>query len=249
MADDHKKRYINFATFRTLAANPQLDPHQKVDDARNARGGKEPLILADIRSKLPQIDRVRQHIFDIGSGCDGLPRLIIQHAERLGHRLTLVDSAEMLDALPNSPAVEKIAAEFPNCIDALTANDGKCDVVIVYSVIHYVFVHANIWAFLDAALGLLAPGGSLLIGDIPSRSKRDRFLGSEAGKAMRDALLSSGRSADSRFNHPAPGEIDDAIIYGLLARGNAAGFDGYVMPQPASLPFAETRIDLLFTRP
>ncbi len=249
MNDTDKKRYIDFAAFRSLAADPRLSSHQKVDDARNARGGKEALMFGNIRAKLPQLDRRGQRVFDIGSGCDGLPRIIMEHAERLGHRLTLIDSAEMLSALPNSASAEKISAEFPNCDDVISANAGKCDAVIVYSVIHYVFVHADIWAFFDAALSLLAPGGGLLIGDIPSRSKRDRFLMSDAGTAMRDSLRSMGRSADPRFNRLAPGEIDDAVIQGLIARGTAAGFDGYILPQPRELPFAETRIDLLFTRP
>jgi hypothetical protein len=249
MSTNRKKRYIDFATFRYLAVDPSLNRHAKIDDPENRRAGKEPLIFADIRAKLPMLDQPGNRIADIGPGCDTLPRLVIDHAQKLGHRLTAIDAPEMLALLPDGPTIEKIGWAFPHCDEFLATNAGTFHAVIAYSVLHYVFPHGNVWEFLDAGLALLASGGGFLIGDVPNRSKRDRFLGSEAGAGLRTTLAAAGVAQTPRLNQPVPYEIDDAVIYGLIGRANAAGFDAYILPQPPSLPFADRRLDLLFTRP
>jgi hypothetical protein len=76
-----------------------------------------------------------------------------------------------------------------------------------------------------------------------------RFLASAAGKSYHRQY--SGRDEDPEvvFNRLQPGKIDDAVLLGLMARGRAAGFDAWLVPQDASLPMANRREDLLFQRP
>lgn len=205
--------------------------------------------MADIRAKLPQLTLRAQRVVDIGSGCGVLPDTLIHDAEILGHQLTCIDSPEMLAALPASPALSKVAAEFPHCPEFITAARATCNAVLAYSMFHYVFEHGNPWGFVDAALTLLAPGGRLLLGDVPNRSKRDRFLASEVGRRLHKAHGGSEPNLVPRFNQLVPAEIDDAVLWGLAARARAAGFDAYILPQPEALPLADRREDLLFVRP
>jgi hypothetical protein len=44
-------------------------------------------------------------------------------------------------------------------------------------------------------------------------------------------------------------QIDDAVVFALVQRARAAGFDAYVLPQDASLPMANRREDILIVRP
>ncbi|MDB6162998.1 MAG: hypothetical protein JWL98_430, partial [Xanthomonadaceae bacterium] len=46
-----------------------------------------------------------------------------------------------------------------------------------------------------------------------------------------------------------PGQIDDSVVMAILMRARLAGFHGYVLPQPAKLPLANRREDILIIRP
>ena len=120
---------------------------------------------------------------------------------------------------------------------------------MAYSVLHYVFPDASVHSFLDAAVGLLAHGGSMLIGDIPNLSKRRRFFSSPAGHAHHRAFTGSDHPPELTYDVPEPGRIDDAVLLGLVARVRAAGCDAYLVPQADGLPMANRREDLLIYRP
>jgi hypothetical protein len=116
-------------------------------------------------------------------------------------------------------------------------------------VLHYIFVEADVFDFVDLSLELLAPGGELLIGDIPNVSKRRRFFASEAGLAFHRAFTGGDRPPDLQYDVPAGRLIDDGIIFALLARARAAGADAYLLPQPGDLPMANRREDILVRKP
>lgn len=46
----------------------------------------------------------------------------------------------------------------------------------------------------------------------------------------------------------AEGRMDDGFVLGLVARLRLAGLDAYLIPQPANLPMANRREDLLAIR-
>ena len=52
---------------------------------------------------------------DIGAGCSGLPKMLIDLCEKNKHKLILIDSEEMLSHLPNKPFIEKYCCKFPDC--------------------------------------------------------------------------------------------------------------------------------------
>jgi hypothetical protein len=52
-----------------------------------------------------------------------------------------------------------------------------------------------------------------------------------------------------RFNVLERGEMDDAVVIALVSRARAAGFDAWLLPQPAGLPMANRREDIVIARP
>ena len=138
--------------------------------------GTKANIYSDIVAKLSNLKRKNQTVLDIGPGCSDLPLMLIEQCRSREHNLHMIDNPEMLDQLPNHQFITKIAGLYPNCTESLQALLGKVDVIICYSVLHYVLIDTAFFRFLDISLSLLAPGGQMLIGDIPNMSKRKRFL-------------------------------------------------------------------------
>lgn len=240
---------FGFDDFRRMAADPGLSLHEKVGFPDSYRDGHERAIHDDIVRKVPALARAGSIVVEIGAGCAGLPRLRTEDALRLGQHLYLVDSGEMLALLPDTPGVAKVPGAWPQCPELRDELAQRADAVIAYSVLQCVFAEADIWKFIDAGLALLAPGGHFLIGDIPNVSMRRRLFESETGKAFHREF--TGRQDDPPEVPPGAvsGQIDDAVVFGILQRVRAAGMHGYVLPQAAGLPMHNRREDLLIVRP
>jgi 2-polyprenyl-3-methyl-5-hydroxy-6-metoxy-1,4-benzoquinol methylase len=244
-----KLKSLTYEAFRERARDASLSPSEKIGFPDSYRAGKAELIQADLAAKLPALSRPSAAVVDIGCGCGELPELIAKNAQRLHQTLWLLDSAEMLALVPDSPVVRKVSARFPDCAAFIDDMAGRAEAVIVYSVLQYVFVEGNTWAFVDAAMRLLAPGGALLLGDIPNVSKRRRFFASDAGVRHHQEYTGTDGRPAVEFNRPDPGEIDDSVVFAILQRARLHGFDSYVMPQSAELPMANRREDILVVRP
>jgi hypothetical protein len=242
---------LSYEGFRRLAADTRLSAHEKIGFPDAYRDGFEAKILADILGKLPALAQAEGlSVVDIGPGCAGLPRKLIELCRERRHRIVLVDSPEMLDQLPDIAGVTvKCPGMFPrNAADVTQALGGQADALICYSVLHYIYVDCNLFDFIDATVALLAPGGRALIGDIPNHSKRRRFFATEQGQRFHREFSGSTEPYVVPPG-PAPGKIDDAVLTGLIQRAQAAGFDAYLMPQAADLPMANRRDDLLIVSP
>ena len=248
-AADRRFDDLTFDDFRRLASDETLSRYEKIGFPDAYREGYEQAIFDDVAAKLPALARREQVVLDIGPGCSELPVLMRERCRSRGHTLLLVDSEEMLAHHPDGERVRKFAGRFPACPDLLAVFAERVDAIVAYSVLHYVFVDQSVHAFLDAALGLLARGGQLLIGDIPNVSKRRRFLSSPAGREFHRAYSGSEAPPDVSFNALEPGRIDDAVVLGLVARARAAGFDACVVAQASGLPMANRREDLVICRP
>jgi hypothetical protein len=155
----------------------------------------------------------------------------------------------MLSQLPSEPFVRKVAGFYPSCEGLLQRYRRQIDVILTYSVVHYVFVESNLWDFLDTSLELLSDGGQMLIGDIPNVSKRKRFFSSAAGISFHQEFTGTKEIPEAKFNTVERHHIDDAVVLGLLARARNAGFDAYLLPQKQDLPMANRREDLLIRKP
>ncbi len=249
-ADYERFKDLTFESFRQLAQSEGLTCYQQIGFPDSYRQGHEEAIFRDICRKLPQLGETQKVVLDIGPGCSELPRFLIDKCRQQHHELILCDSAEMLAHLPDSPKVRKIPGYYPT--DTHAVFDDYCsrvDALVCYSVLHYVFVEQPLFEFLDRTMSLLAPGGSCLLGDIPNVSKRKRFFSSEAGIRCHQDFTGHPEVPEVTFNCLEPGKIDDAVVLAILSRCRAAGFDAYVLPQPAELPIATRREDILIHRP
>lgn len=240
---------IGFEDFRRFAQDKTLSKFERIGFPDSYRKGHEENIFADIRIKLTLLDEQEKKVLDIGPGCSDLPMMLIEQCRDKGHELHLIDSAEMLALLPESPSIKKTVALYPNCPEIIAELQGKVDVILCYSVLHYILVDAAFFRFLDMSLSLLAPGGQMLIGDIPNISKRKRFFASETGVRFHQEFMKTKELPDVVFNKIEHDQIDDAVVFALLQRARAQGFDAYVVPQNPILPMANRREDILITRP
>ena len=241
---------LNYDRFRELARNANISANGKIGFPDDYRIGFETAIIADIELKLPALQNAGATIIDIGPGCS-IAQTIIQRCAERKQRIVLVDSSEMLDCLPDLAGVTiKCPGKFPENLAAVESATGKkADALICYSVLHYMYVDTNLFDVLDGIMSLLAEGGRALIGDIPNFSKRRRFFATDRGRLFHKAFMQTNTPPDVRFNEPVPGKIDDAVLMGLMQRAQTAGCDAYLLPQPANLPLANRRDDLLIVRP
>jgi hypothetical protein len=240
---------LSFEDFRRLAKDETLSKYERIGFPDCYRSGKEELIFQDIVGKLSLLNENNKTVLDIGPGCSDLPRLLLSHCGPRKNSVIFVDSAEMLEQIPNDAGLEKVAAFFPDCPDLVAKVKGKVNIILCYSVLHYIIVDTSIYRFLDTALSLLAPGGQMLIGDIPNISKRKRFLSSEAGVQFHKNFMNTTEAPEVKFNRIEYAQIDDAVVMSLLLRSRAQGYDAYVLPQNPALPMANRREDILITRP
>lgn len=240
---------LGFEDFRKLATDESLSKYERIGFPDNYRSGKEEAIFRDISFKLSFLNQESKTILDIGPGCSDLPMMLINLCRENKHSLTLIDSAEMLALLPDELFIQKVDALYPSCPETISKLQGKVDVILCYSVLHYILVDAAFFRFLDTSLSLLAPGGQFLIGDIPNISKRKRFFASETGIRSHQEFMRTTELPNVTFNQIEHDQIDDAVVFALLQRARAQGFDAYVIPQNSDLPMANRREDILITRP
>lgn len=240
---------LGYEDFRKMAKDESLSKYERIGFPDEYRNGKEEFIFQDIVGKLTQLEKDGKTVLDIGPGCSDLPRMLIGHCQAKKHTLFLVDAQEMLEQLPSGPGIEKVAGFYPDCPRLVEKLNGKVDAMLCYSVLHYIFAETSIFRFLDTSLSLLAPGGQFLIGDIPNISKRKRFFSSETGIRFHQEFMHTSEIPEVSFNRIEPGQIDDAVLFALVQRARAQGFDAYVIPQNMNLPMANRREDILIIRP
>ncbi len=239
---------IGFDDFRRMACDPNLNNFEKIGFPSFYREGQEPKIFQEILRHCPILTETKKTVIDIGPGCSDLPKLLMKLAEANGHELFLIDSEEMLTNLPNSNC-RKIAGRFPNDVwHELQQLVNKTDVIICYSVLHYVFRDENLFNFLDRAVSLLKSKGIFFIGDIPNKSKRNRFFSSDVGIEFHKQFMNTNQSPDVHWNTLETSEIDDAIIFSILQRYRGAGCEVYIVPQATDLPMANRREDVLIIK-
>ncbi len=186
-------------------------------------------------------------VIDIGCGSG----VLLIPLSGLVRTVTGVDHRDVIESLQrrfSSPSVTLIGGDF------LELNiQRKFSAAIAYGVVNYVSTADELYAFVDKATDLLAPDGRLLIGDIPNRDKKRRFLLTEAGRAFDERWRK--QMADVQQIGLPTGRVDedllvftDEVVLKLVHRLRLNGLNAYVLPQPPQLPFGWTREDILVSR-
>jgi len=241
---------LTFNDFRELAKDQTLSRHEKVGFPDSYRDGKEEAIFEDMLSKLGNLSLPNKQILEIGPGCSALPRLLSDLCLKNSNKLYFVDSPEMLALLPKMNNITEYAGAFPMALGVdFKKLAGQIDIIIAYSVIQYVFAEGNIYDFLDRCLTLLSDGGEILFGDVPNITMRKRFFSSTQGELTHRQFSNSDEKPVVVFNQIESGQMDDSVVLAILARARAQGFHAWVLPQPASLPMANRREDILIRKP
>lgn len=239
--------HVDYEQFRKLAKERGSSMYEKIGFPDNYREGYEEYIFGDILTKLTNLDKEKQSVLDIGPGCSDIPKMFIEKSKIKGHKLVFCDSPEMLELTEEYP--HKVAGMFPKTYDDVRSISEQFDVIVCYSVFHYIYIDTNVWDFVDKCMSLLAPGGQFLIGDIPNVSKRKRFFSSQTGVEFHKEFMKTNDAPIVEFNVVEHGKIDDSVILSTMLRAQNAGFDAYLLPQNPKLPMSNRRDDILIVRP
>lgn len=240
----------NYEKFKELAKDTSLSSYEKIGFPDSYRNKSEERIFRDILEKCP-ILKEKQHIkvLNIGPGCSNLQKLISEWCQKQDNIQILADSPEMLELIENHPNEIKVPGLFPQTYNEIKATTGSIDAIICYSVFHYIFVDANVWHFLDCIMDLLNEGGQCLLGDIPNINKRKRFFASNNGIRFHQQFMHTQETPKVEFNRLEKGVIDEALLFSVVQKCHASGYDAYIVPQPSELPFANRRDDIIIRRP
>ncbi len=221
--------------------------------------GKEEAIVGDIIQKIDMQEK--QSFLDIGCGFGFVVESLLKHATGQHSAVTLLDIPEVIDAVERELIAGKyrdirlLRGLFPKDFDKSQLK--SFDRVLLYSVLHY---SDDPLANVEAAVKLLNPYGKLLLGDLPNISKKGRFLSSSLGKRFeakyrntsidqipnyKDHLdyVSKMKSDPNYFSL-----IDDDFVRTVWKKYSKRGYEVYVLPQPANLPFCLTSEDILICR-
>lgn len=243
--------------YRAIARDPRATAASAASRPASELG-KGAAIWRDIRAKLGV--RRGERLLDLGCGFGEVTHQCLRDSRRLNLKLVLFDIDEVIDRLkrefgdrlPRSARCH--AGVFPAQVPATFRKERKFDCILAYSVLHYT---DRPRAFIAAACRLLAPGGRLLVGDLPNVNRKGRFLASDSGRAFEARYRGVPpsrlpRYADHKdYARRSSGQnprINDALVCGVLRECRRLGLDVFVLPQPAGLPFSQTREDLLICR-
>ena len=238
---------LTFDDFRNRAKDKALSNCEKIGFPDSYRKDVEKEIFNDISKKV-DLQRNEINILDIGCGCSELVNFFITNSKKYNQQLYLVDSQEMLENISEKEVsinVHLLPGYFPK-IDLIEKKTIYFDVIIVYSVIQYVFLEQSIFNFIHNCLTLLKSGGKLIIGDIPNFSSRERFLKSSDGENFANNI--NDQKTNLIFQHENSERVDDAIIMSILSRFRNFGFETYLLPQSKELPFSNRREDILIIK-
>ena len=238
---------FTYESFSERAKDSSLSKWEKIGFPDSYRRGLEESIFDDISSKTRLSDA--KLILDIGCGCSDLVENFISHAVDKDQSLYLVDSPEMLNSIDGDTLNEniyRVSGRFPDSDILGKLPIGSFDVIVVYSVIQYVFINQSIYNFVHECIKLLKPGGRLLIGDIPNYQARERFLQSSEGQGF----VRNENKVENTINleHENQERLDDSTIMSLLMRFRNFNCETYLLPQAKGLPFSNRREDVLILK-
>lgn len=252
--DNRQKRSVEH--YRRIARDPGADGAAAVSRPASTIG-KGGAIWRDIRDKLGLRRGCR--FLDIGCGFGEVTQKFLVDADRLELDVVLVDIPEVVARLRRedprpSRRIKYYGGIFPSRLPADFRREKLFDFVLAYSVLHYTDQPRR---FIASACRLLAPGGRLLIGDLPNVHRKGRFLASAFGRqfeseyrGLPDSELPRYRDQQDYFRRcrDQNKRINDNLVADALRTYRERGYDVFVLPQRAAMPFGHTREDLLICR-
>ncbi len=209
-------------------------PSQSYDERR---------ILADVMAKLDVSPE--DSLVDIGCGLG----LLLLPLSFIVERALGIDHPEVVGALQKRIGGDQVSVLPGNFLDVDT-NEIRATKILCYGVVQSLATESELYMFLDKALGMLKPGGKMLIGDISNVDRKGRFQASEFGQDFERNWAAENRSQTKVERHKLLPEDDriefnDELVCAVLLHARKQGFDSFVLPQPPELPWGYTREDIL----
>ena len=219
-------------------------------------------IWQDIKEKLRLSNGHR--VLEIGTGSGFIAVQWILERQKLNLSLTLIDFPKVIDRLcEECRDILGVSTEGVTFIDGVFPDELsnrlsglQYDRISIYSVLHY---SDDPRVMIDAAVLLLAPGGRLLVGDLPNLNKKGRFLATKFGRMVdakyKNIEVSSKNIYQTHelFRREAIENgaacIDDVFVCELIADYRKLGFDVYVHEQPEGLLMNYSREDIIICAP
>lgn len=238
---------ISFDNYTRLAGSSEAT-HTEVAGRYGFQKDAERQIVPDIMSKLAI--RSSDSLLEIGCG----PGNLLLPLAHMVASCAGIDNAQALQRLASrgsaAAGIELLSGDF----FGLALGARRFSKVLIYSVLQYVESAELARRFLLKALALLAPGGRLVIGDLPNVDKKARFAASSRGRAMalewqQQIATNAAHQLSEMPSDPRLLLVDDALLANMMLCARAAGYEAYVLPQPDGLPFFCTREDMLFIAP
>lgn len=209
-------------------------PSQSFDERR---------ILGDVMAKLEISPE--DSLIDIGCGLG----LLLLPLSFVVNRALGIDHPEVIAALQKRIVGDQVSSLCGNFLDVDT-NELSATKILCYGVLQNLATESELYRFLDKALAMLEPGGKMLIGDISNIDRKGRFLASRFGQDFEKKWAAENRSEthidkaqllteDKRI------EFTDELVCAVLLYVRRQGFESFVLPQRADLPFGYSREDIL----
>lgn len=234
---------VSFNNYATAAENVALHDTEKA--GRYAfQADAERRILSELLNKLDL--QPTDQLLEIGCG----PGNLIIPLAHFVARAVGIDNQAAIDRLharaPTAANLQGIAGDFLT----LQLPTGHFDKILIYSVLHYLSSAEEALLLIDRALSLLAPGGRLLLGDLPNQDLKRRFGTSGVGQRTAQEWQKNLAAHGSHAFAPLPADplliaIDDKLILRLVRHIREKGYEAYMLPQDKRLPFGNTREDIL----
>ncbi|MCE0556214.1 class I SAM-dependent methyltransferase [Motilimonas sp. E26] len=220
-----------------------INNHTQIAGRYGVQELAEKRIVPDILHKLDL--QATDNLLEIGCGTGNLliPMSFICRS------VTGIDHPSCLDKLTKRYQHSGQSLVAGNFLDVDLITLPKFEKILVYSVLHCLADEGEVFDFIDKALKLLKPGGRLLLGDIPNKDRKNRFLSSQAGADFltdwNEQVKQSGIDEPAFEAVTSSVGFDDQLVLQILAHVRRQNCESYVCSQPCDLPFGNTREDII----
>ncbi|MFO6421845.1 class I SAM-dependent methyltransferase [Motilimonas sp. KMU-193] len=223
-----------------------LDNHTQIAGRYGIQQDAEKNIVKDIVAKLDL--NACDHLLEIGCGTGNLLiPLSFSVSSCVG-----IDHQDCLKKFSQRSTIDNIHLLPGDFLTLPNSELGSFNKVVIYSVLHCLPDDAAVIEFIDKAFELLAPGGMMLLGDIPNTDTKQRFLASQEGQLFSQQWaqqVERATIAEVPFEAGLPScEFNDDKILALVQGIRTKGAQAYLMAQPCELPFGHTREDILIRK-